>query len=422
MGVVTVWVVLVLGTGGLAGAEEPLRWTLDDVLAMSLEEHPALRAARERIDAAEGVVMDAGRWQNPHFMFSGENYPLDGRSFDFSNEMEWFVYVTQTFDTAGKKGHRREIAAMGKEIAELDYELTRLEVADSVKRAYEDAVSAGARLELARDTFDRLEQLAELNRVRSVEGYIAEGDFIRTKLESERFGFAAGRAELSFRRAQIALLQAMGRGAFDVRFELEAEQPVASVLDRAALRDAALARPEVRLMEAAITRAEAVLALERSTASPDVSASFGYKRNGPDNALYGALSVPLPLFDRNQGGVHSARAELAAAGAELELRRSRVLGELEAALSAVEATRRQVESLRTDFIERADESRGIALAAYREGSASLLLVIEAERARNGAQELFVEAMNDHRLAIHELERAAGRMSLPLAGVAAEDSP
>ena len=132
--------------------------------------------------------------------------------------------------------------------------------------------------------------------------------------------------------------------------------------------------------------------------------------------------MPLPFFDRNQGGVFSAHAELSAASAELELRRSHVLAELEASLAAVQATRRQLDDLRADFIQRADESRNVALAAYREGSASLLLVIEAERARNGAQELLVDAINDHRLATHELERAIGVLALPPASVAAEDNP
>ena len=413
---------LLLRVSSVSEAQEAVRWTLDDVVTLTLEEHPAVRAARERIDSAQGVTMDAGRWQNPHLFVTGENYPVNGRSFDFANEMEWFVYVTQSFDTAGKRGHRREVAALGQEMAALAYEITKLDVADAVKRAFEEAVSASARLELARDTYARLEQLAELNRVRSVEGYIAEGDFIKTKLESERFGYAASQAELAFRRAQIELLRAMGSTHFGVGFELVSPGPVAPELDEVALRTAALSRPEVRMMETTLARAEAFLALQQSTAHPDVSASFGYKRNGPDNALYGAFSMPLPFFDRNQGGVFSAHAELSAASAELELRRSHVLAELEASLAAVQATRRQLDDLRADFIQRADESRNVALAAYREGSASLLLVIEAERARNGAQELLVDAINDHRLATHELERAIGVLALPPASVAAEDNP
>jgi cobalt-zinc-cadmium efflux system outer membrane protein len=131
----------------------------------------------------------------------------------------------------------------------------------------------------------------------------------------------------------------------------------------------------------------------------------------------------LPLFDRNQGAVLEARAELAAATAELTLRQSRVLGELVSALEAVRATKHQVESLETAFIDRADQSLEVALAAYREGAASLLLVIDAERARNTAQELMVEALNDHRVALHELERATGLMALPTeTGVAAEVEP
>jgi cobalt-zinc-cadmium efflux system outer membrane protein len=138
----------------------------------------------------------------------------------------------------------------------------------------------------------------------------------------------------------------------------------------------------------------------------------GYKRNGPANTLYLGMSLPLPILNKNQGSVLRGRAELSAAEADLILQRSRVFGELEAALEGVRMTRQQIESLRTGFIDLADESRAIALAAYSEGAADLLIVLEAERTRNGAQELVVEAMNDHRQALHELERAAGVMRLP----------
>ena len=183
-------------------------------------------------------------------------------------------------------------------------------------------------------------------------------------------------------------------------------------IDEAELREAAFARPEIRAAEALVARADARAQLEGALKHPDVAASVGYKRNGPANTLYLGMSLPLPILNQNQGGVLRGRADLAAAEAELMLQRSRALGELEAALEGVRMTREQIESLRTDFIDRADESRAVALAAYTEGAAALITVLEAERTRNEAQELVVEAFHEYRLALYAVERAAGVMALP----------
>ena len=152
--------------------------------------------------------------------------------------------------------------------------------------------------------------------------------------------------------------------------------------------------------------------LEQARARPDLTATFGYKRNGADNALYGALTVPLPLYNRNQGMIARAQAEVEVAEAELRYVRSQLLAEQAAARRAVTLHQRLVESLRADFLLQADESRNVSLAAYREGAADLLALLDAQRTRSQAQELYFQALYDYQIAVHELERAAGIERLP----------
>jgi outer membrane protein TolC len=95
-----------------------------------------------------------------------------------------------------------------------------------------------------------------------------------------------------------------------------------------------------------------------------------------------------------------------------------VLAELAAARRAVELNQRQVESLRAEFLSLADESQSVSLAAYREGAADLLTLLDAQRARSQAQEFYFQALYDYQLAIHELERAAGIERLPTASQSA----
>jgi cobalt-zinc-cadmium efflux system outer membrane protein len=212
------------------------------------------------------------------------------------------------------------------------------------------------------------------------------------------------------------LLRSLGASSFEpneTAFELADGldyQPV--VYEAATLQEAALRQPQVSAAQMRVEQARALLKLEQARARPDLTATFGYKRNSMDNALYGALTVPLPLYNKNRGMIARAAAEIAAAEAELQHARNTVLAELAAARRAVEMHQQQVESLRADFLLRADESRNVSLAAYREGAVDLLILLDAQRTRGQAQELYFQALYDYQIAVHELERAAGIERLP----------
>lgn len=407
-------IALVLGvTLAASSAGSVERWTLDDVVSDVVAEHPIIVASRERLIAAEGTAEDSGKWENPRLVFSAENLQLGAEEFDLWTQPDWFFFVTQTIETADKRGHRKRAAEVGVELAELQRQIIERELVYRVKVAFQNVLTAQEKYALIRDSQERLAELVELNRVRAVEGYLPEGDYIKSRLEAQRFEHALRKSELALHQSKIQLLQTLGYKEFPIDFELVAPDPmITPSVDEASLRDAAQRRPEIRAAEAVIARADARSQLEGALAHPDVAASVGYKRNGPANTLYLGMSLPLPILNRNQGGIVRGRAELALAQAELMLQQSRVLAELESALEGVRMSRQQIESLRADFVERADESRAIALAAYNEGAADLLVVLEAERTRNGAQELVVDALHDYRLALHELERAAGVETLP----------
>jgi cobalt-zinc-cadmium efflux system outer membrane protein len=399
-----------LAASGARGAE---RWTIEDVVSDALAEHPFIVASRERLTAAKGTSVDAGRWLNPRLNFSGENLRFGADDFDLWTQPDWFLFLTQTIETADKRGHRKRAAEVGVELATLQQQILVRELTHRVKVAFQNVLTAQEKFALAQDSWGRLDELVELNRIRAVEGYTPEGDYIKSRLESQRFEHALRQSELALHQAKIRLLQTLGYTNFATDFELVPPGPVpASSIDEAALREIAGRRPEILAAEAVVARSDARAQLEGALKHPDVAASVGYKRNGPANTLYLGMSLPLPILNQNQGGILRGRAELAIAQADLLLERSRALGQLEAALEGVRMTRQQIESLRTDFVERADESRAVALAAYSEGAADLLIVLEAERTRNGAQELVVDAAHDHRIALYELERAAGVRTLP----------
>jgi len=394
------------------------RLTLGGAVERARRSHPLIVAAKQRVAIAEAEKLESGLKPNPSLTVSGENFPLGPapKGFEFGSGVDWFAVYTQTFETGGKRNLRVSLAEHNLEVAQGEASAVERRVVFEVKVAYQRVASARLRVELLRENHTSLSQIAGLNEVRVKEGYIAEGDLIKARLEAQRVEFQLRRAGLEYVRTKIELLRAMGASSFEegeLSFEIAEElnfQPVS--INTTLLREAAMRLPQVQAAQSRVERAESLLRLEQARVRPDITASVGYKRNGPDNALYAAVSAPLPLYNRNQAQIARAQAEVEAARAELQYAHNTVLAELAAARRAVEFNQKQVESLRAEFLSLADESRSVSLAAYREGAVDLLVLLDAQRVRSQAQELYFQALYDYQLAIHELERAAGIERLP----------
>ncbi len=389
--------------------------TLTEAIQRVRQNHPLLVVAKQRVAMFEGELFEAGLKPNPTFTVSGENIPLDPPEggFSFKRTMDWFAYFSHTIERGNKRELRRAAAERAVEVANIEAETVERQLIYEVKVAYQHAAIARERIELLRENINQLGQLVKLNEVRVQAGYTAEGDLIKARLEAQRIEYSARKALIEYDRAKIALQKAMGDSSFEAEFDLAERLDFKSVsLNAKLLQDAALNRSNLKTVVARLEKARAFLQLQRASAKPDLTASFGYKRNGVDNALYGALSIPLPLYNKNQGNIARSEAEVAMIEAEMRFERAVVLAELTAARRTVEANERQIEALRAEFLRNADESQQVSLAAYREGATDLLHVIDAQRTRTQAQELYFQALSDYQLAIHELERAAGIEQLP----------
>lgn len=395
------------------------RLTLNETVERARQRHPLIVAAKQRVAIAEAERMESGLKPNPGLTVSGENFPLGPtqKGFDFGSGVDWFATYTQTFETGGKRNLRVALAERNLEAAQAEASAIERRVVYEVKAAYQRVANARLRIELLRENHNNLNELVSLNEARVKEGYIAEGDLIKARLEAQRVGFQTRKVVLEYEQARIELLRAMGGSSFeddDLAFEIAEEmnyQPVS--LNPALLREAAMRLPQTQAAQARVDRAQALLRLEQACVRPDITASVGYKRNGPDNALYAAVNIPLPVYNRNQAMIARAQSQVEEARAELQHTQNMVLAELAAARRAVELNQKQVESLRAEFLLLADESRSISLAAYREGAVDLLTALDAQRVRSQAQEFYFQALYDYQLAIHELERAAGIERLPV---------
>ncbi|MEW6126003.1 MAG: TolC family protein [Acidobacteriota bacterium] len=393
--------------------------TLSQCLSQALTKHPALAAVRSRIEGAEQFRQFAAARLNPSITFQSENWRFTGEPpFKASQDLDLFIYGTQTLERGGKAARRREVAAQAEEVLQAELETLKRRLTLEILRSYYKAVVAQSLLEILSENRQNLDQLVKYNDVRVREGYTAEGELIRARLEMQTATTHEATVALELERAKLELLKTIGEAQFNTNFRVTdeadltptarlANAPVAAPLSEL-LQQALAKRPELLTLRARLEHAKAALRLAEANAKSDWSASFGYKRTTGFNTFIAGISIPLHLFNKNQGEIGRAAAEIAAIEHELSAEENFIRAEVQTAYQASERIRQNLFALQSDFLLRADDTRDVALAAYREGATDLYKLLEAQRARNDARLLYHRLLYDFRLSLAELELASGQ--------------
>ena len=155
--------------------------------------------------------------------------------------------------------------------------------------------------------------------------------------------------------------------------------------------------------------------MQRTLLLRQVDAVVGSKQVAGTRTLIVGLSLPFPLFDQNRGEVQRATGERRAAEQELAWLEARAAAEVRGALEAVAGLGEQLALLGDGYLARAEEGRTIALAAYHEGAAPLLQLLDASRALAEARRTHAELLFLHQQSVLELNVALGMEPLGVAG-------
>ena len=384
--------------------------SLETAMDQFLRKNLSVEAARLEVGVAEAERIGARLRPRPGLTISAENLRLSGET-PASRLQEYGISVAQPIELGNRKALRMEVAERTVSVSEARLtEVLRRQLFD-LKRTYYESVLARVLLDTEQENRDNFEGLVKFNTVRFEEGYIAEGDLLKVRLERTKFDFAVANAELALRRAKIRLLELIGERDFEraLRVETSNRLQVPPVdLNLAQLKETALVnRPEIKVAEAELALAGVSIKLERSEAKGEVTPYVGYKRVGVDNTVLAGVTVPLPIGNRNQSGIARAEAEQKVSETNLNLVRNRTLAEVEAAYRAYETAREQVRAYEAGLLKQADESREIQLGAYQEGATELITLIEAQKTRTEVRANYYRAIFDYYTSIFQLELATG---------------
>jgi cobalt-zinc-cadmium efflux system outer membrane protein len=384
--------------------------TIESVVGRFLERNLAVEAARHRVDIARAEQIAAQLRPNPTLTLSAENVKFAGPT-PAGELYEVGATYSQPIERRDKRRHRREVADATVAVAEAELAETLGQRLLDVKRAFYETLLARHAVEHALENRRAFESLVSVTEARFKEGAVAEGEVLKVRLERARFDTVIAQAQLALRQAGIKLLDLLGEtdfsGAGGVTGDLVL--PTAGVPDLEALKGSALQqRPSVRAAEHTVRLAERKLALERARSTADVSPFVGLRRVGENSTVLLGIAIPLPILDRNEGGIARAVAEEKVARAELTLRRNHVLAEVESAYQAWQSARERMTTFESVLLRQADDAQAIALRAYQEGAIELLGYLEAQRTRAEIRHQYLQSVLDARTGLLVLEQAVAR--------------
>lgn len=384
--------------------------TVEAATEQFLRRNLSVEAARLQVGVAEAERVAARLRPRPGLTLSAENLRVSGDT-PFNRLYEAGATVTQSFELGGQRARQMEVADRTVAVAQAELESVLRTRLFELRRAFYQAVLVRALLAIEEENGKQFAELVRFNTARFEEGFISEGELIKVRLERIKFDSAVAGARLALRQANIRLLELMGEADYarserlEARGRLEFQDAEAQLAE---LRASALAkRPDIKVAAAEVARAESVFKLERARGKGEVTPYVGYKRVGPDNTVLAGVNVPLPFGNRNQGGVARAEAEQKLAETNLRFTQNRALAEVESAFRAYETARELVRAYEAGILRQADESRDIALVAYREGVTDLITLLDAQRTRAEVRATYFRTLFDYYTSLFQLELATG---------------
>jgi outer membrane protein, heavy metal efflux system len=397
-------ILLCLALAPPAGAQTPAPGvTLDEAVALALRENRSLRAKQFEHQATRAGEITAGLRPNPVGIYSSDH--LGSRNVD----REYAVSVGQPIELGGKRERRLDSARAATRVSELELADVQRQIVAQVKRTFTDALVARATLALAQDNLRALDDVERIQRFRAERGDISELEL--TRIQIQRFAFERDTADArqAIQSAKIGLRALAGQdslpGDFEIAGDLEfRDRP----FDREELYRITIAnRPDVRAAEAARDKARADVNLARANAWWDVTPQVEYRRVGSDSTIGIGVSVPIRIFDRNQGEIARTRAEVQRSEALRQASAVQALADVDAALAAVVTSRDKVILLRDTYLPKAQRSRETVEFAYRRGGVSLLDYLDAQRTYRETALEHIRTVGAYWSAVYQLEAAVG---------------
>jgi len=258
------------------------------------------------------------------------------------------------------------------------------------------------------------EETVKISDYRYKAGDISEGDLLKIQLQLLQFQTDVSGAEVAKIQALASLRQLLGFDAVPADYEVEGElayQPLAVNLDDLRLRALKL-RPDLLAAMEGVKAAQSQIALAKANGKVDLTAGIAYSHVTDESSLSASFSIPLPVFDRNQGEIARTRYALTQSQENAEAASDAVLTDVRNNYEGFSTNRKILELYLSGYLKKAQDSRDISEYSYKRGAAGLLDFLDAERSYRSTQLAYRQALANYLVSVEQLKEAVGTRVLP----------
>lgn len=388
--------------------------SLREVLAQALLKSPDLAAFSWEVRAGEARTLQASLLPNPEL-------EVELEEFGGTNDFAGFDVVTskyrlrQLIETGGKRAKRTRLAALERDLNAWDYEARRLDVLTEATKAFVDVLAAQEQVTLSTELVRLSEQSFETVSERVKAGKVSPLEETKSGVElaNTRIQLEQARRTLQGARKRLAAVWGQQTATFGrAEGNLDALQPI-PIADE--LQDLIARNPDVARWVKEMEQRSASLEVQNARRIPDVTLSGGVQRfnETEDTALLFTLSLPLPLFDCNQGGIREAQYKLVKGKKEQDAAVARASSGLAEAYQNLASFYAEGQGLKERVLPGAQEAFEASGIGYREGKFDFLECLDSQRTLFEARGKYIDALSGYHKAVADVERLIGQ---PLTGL------
>ncbi|THJ11770.1 MAG: TolC family protein [Nitrospira sp. CG24C] len=405
--------VMVVGMSGalmpsFAQAKEQMpTFDLDHIVNLALERNPTIAGAQSVIEQNEGRQIQAGAYPNPTITVQTADAAL--RDPSVGRRMgERAASLSQPLEWPGKRAARQDAADAGLASATVGLEEAKLNLIAEVKQAFYELLLAERTVDLLQQNLEIVQEVARIVKARVRSGEGPQFELVKAEVEVLKAKQEMTKAK-NVVRVKLVGLDTLTSGALGPRYKVQGDfRILRDHLDaeQMAARDPSQ-HPTLRRQGKLVEQAEFTVSKERHSRVPDVTLFGGYAREVGREAVVAGLSVPTPLWYRQQGHIATALGAQRKEEAELIRARNDIGRAINQHAREAETAQDQILVYEEGLLKQAQEALRIAQLSFRQGASSLLDVLDAQRVQRQITVDYNLARFELSLALTRFERALG---------------
>jgi cobalt-zinc-cadmium efflux system outer membrane protein len=393
----------------------PQQVTVNQAVQEAIDKNLGLLAERYNLTIAEAKIVTARLRPNPVFSLEAGhlNYLVPNGNPTGAGPNEYAVRTDFLLERGNKRQYRIEAAEQARAVAQMQLLNSIRQLALDVQNAFVEVLLAEQTVALAQQNQASFKRIVQISTDRVRAGDLAQIELARTELAELQFDNAVIQAKAKLRIAKQRLQLLMGRLAPTEAFEVSGElrhEPLPSSLEDLQ-RQAINSRPDYLALQRDQARSLAEVRSQIAQGRVDYTIGAEYRRQQAPafgNLLGFFFSVPLPVFNRNQGEIERARQEQRQIEARIRALEAEICNQLSTAWQQYDAARALVARIESDMLAKARCVLETMEYSYRAGAASLVEFLDAQRAFNDTMQGYNESRAEYARSLYLIDSVTGK--------------